>query len=212
MCKNYTINTFSAYFKYVTYGMHELIGLSATQSVDFRDVISHELAPILTSLFTESGELSIPSNKAILKDKLKVKQSCRLLKPEVVVIDGCAIIWVITWPSSGTVRDYCNAFCSYILKRLDLSDIYLIFERYNEDTIKKGTRQSRAKSGSRIRKLNMTSPLLSQSVILSVTKNKIQIIKYIIQTLIDTVTEQSHKNKLCSCNWTFSYLYSYSKW
>ena len=140
--------------------------------------------------------MSIPSNKAILKNKLKVEQSGRLLKPEVVVIDGCAIMWVITWPSAGTVRDYCNAFCSYILKRLDKSDVYLIFDRYNEDSIKKDTRQSRAKSGSRTYKLNMSSPLPSQSVILSVTKNKIQIIECIIQTLIEIAVERSHKNKL----------------
>ena len=58
--------------------------------------------------------MRITKTKSVLKRKLQVEQSSRTLQqPEVVIIDGCAILWIIHWPSQGTVQDFVNGFLQY---------------------------------------------------------------------------------------------------
>ena len=42
-------------------------------------------------------------------------------------LDGCAVLWVVLWPSSGTVQDYLDRFRSYIHRRLKKTDVYISF-------------------------------------------------------------------------------------
>ena len=44
-------------------------------------------------------------------------------------LDGCALLWVVPWPTSGTVQDYLDRFRSYIHRRLKKTDVYLVFDR-----------------------------------------------------------------------------------
>ena len=44
-------------------------------------------------------------------------------------LDGCAVLWVVPWPTSGTVQEYLDRFCSYIHGRLKKTDVYLVFDR-----------------------------------------------------------------------------------
>ena len=34
-------------------------------------------------------------------------------------MDGCAILWVIAWPSRGTVQDFVDGFVKHILDKLE---------------------------------------------------------------------------------------------
>ena len=55
------------------------------------DVLSHELAPVPTSIFEAMGENRSTTTKAILKNKLKVEMSARTVQEaDVTIIDGCA--------------------------------------------------------------------------------------------------------------------------
>ena len=75
----------------------------------------------------------------------KVEISARLAPaPEATVVDGSAILWVAQWPNKGTVQDYVSNVTSYILGKARYSDVYLVFDRYHEYSIKSGTRLSRA--------------------------------------------------------------------
>ena len=67
--------------------------LMSSRDVDIKDVFSHELAPVPTSMFEDIGEMRIMKSKSTLKRKLQVKQSSRTLPtPGTIVVDGCAIL------------------------------------------------------------------------------------------------------------------------
>ena len=40
-------------------------------------------------------------------------------------MDGCAVLWVVPWPTSGTVQDYLDRFRNCIHGRLKKTDVYL---------------------------------------------------------------------------------------
>ena len=84
------------------------------------------------SLFDESGGMRAQS-KAVLKTKLQVEQSSRIQGvPDAVIIDGCAMLWTVDWPTSvrPTVEDYMINFMRTIKYHLQRCDVYLIFDRY----------------------------------------------------------------------------------
>lgn len=57
------------------------------------NVLQYELAPILTSRFCDSGDMSIAKNKSMLKNKLSVEvTAARQDSNETIILNGCAII------------------------------------------------------------------------------------------------------------------------
>ena len=93
--------------------------------------------------FDDKGDMRI--TKSTLKSKLQVEVSERLSPAaDAIILDGCAILWVISWPTAGTVEDFIMNILSYIFKQMKQCDIYLIFDRYYDDSIKYATRNSRA--------------------------------------------------------------------
>lgn len=80
--------------------------LCSERDVDVREVLSHELAPVPTSMFTQEG-MRICTNKSMLKKLLQVEVSGRTAcGADVMVIDGSALLWTIHWPADGTVADF----------------------------------------------------------------------------------------------------------
>ena len=77
------------------------LGLMKSRDVKVEQILSYELAPVPSSEFEEkTRDLRIAKSKSILKNKLQVEQSARATgQPDAIVIDGCAILWVIHWPS-----------------------------------------------------------------------------------------------------------------
>ena len=55
-----------------------VLGIQQSREIDFKDVLKHELAPIPTSMFKDTGEMRIATGKSSLKNKLKVQVSSRL--------------------------------------------------------------------------------------------------------------------------------------
>ena len=83
--------------------------LMSTRAINLNDMLKYELAAIPTFIFDEkSGELRISKSKSILKRRLQVE----VTNPsrgtgDAVVIDGCAILWVLQWPSKGLIKVSC---------------------------------------------------------------------------------------------------------
>ena len=67
-----------------------------SRDLEVKDVFSHELALVPTSIFDEMGAMRIKTTKATLKNKLKVEISARTVQQaDVTIIDGCAVLWLI---------------------------------------------------------------------------------------------------------------------
>lgn len=178
-----------------------VIGLQASsRAIDIKQLLSHELAPIPTSMFTDAGEMRCSKAKSVLKNQLQVEVSSRKASStDVTIIDGSALLWVIHWPAGGTVKDYVSNFRRHIEKRLEKGDVYLVFDRYYEYSTKSVARSARKTEASRVHQLNVTTQLRPQKVVLTVTENKKQLINIICSELKGDTSfhrDHIHKHKL----------------
>ncbi|KAG0712796.1 hypothetical protein GWK47_017680 [Chionoecetes opilio] len=81
-----------------------------SRDLDIKEVLTYELSATPPALFDENGDMR-SQNKAMLKTKLQVQVSNRHIEnPDGILIDGCALLWVIHWPSKGTVEDLTKNF------------------------------------------------------------------------------------------------------
>ena len=62
-----------------------VIGLQASsrEEIYIRNLLSYELAPVPTSMFTDSGDMRIRKSKAHLKTQLQVELSTRTASQEI---------------------------------------------------------------------------------------------------------------------------------
>ena len=161
-----------------------VIGLMQSRSLDLKDIMSHELSPVPTSMFDDNGDMNAATTKSALKKKLQNTELTRsATKPDIVVIDGCALLWVIHWPTTGTLQTICNGVWTYIERLICTSDVFLVFDRCRQFSIKSSTRTRRADQQARTHKLTPVTPLPKQSVVLTNTDNKVQLIDILCEDL-----------------------------
>ena len=163
-----------------------VIGLQASsRDVDILRLFSHELAPVPTSMFADSGDMRICTAKSALKKLLQSEVSARNIEKEITctVVDGSAVLYVIHWPANGTLKDYVDNMKYYLGQLLQKRDVYLVFDRYKDYSTKSVTRSGRTTQASRIHSLNQAMPLPPQKVVLTVTDNKRQLIRIICEDL-----------------------------
>ena len=163
------------------------IGLMDTEDFNLRELFDYELSQIPTSLFTDDGNLRPATSKSKLKNSLGVERSSRTTpNPDVIVLDGCAILWTIHWPVPGRIVDLITAMETYLRQNLIQSDVYLVFDRYYPYSPKGSTRSRRSRTtDSNPFHLTLNSPLPSQAASLSLVDNKVQIIDLLCDALVD---------------------------
>ena len=151
-----------------------VIGLQAREwDIDIKDVLGHELAPVPTSMFYDTGDMRIAKSKSTLKKILQVEVSDRVAGgANVSVLGGSAILWVVPWPADGSDNDYIANFKYAIEKRLRVEEVYLIFDRYYDYCTKRVTRGSRATGVSRVHHLQVNSKLPAQKILLASSKKR----------------------------------------
>ena len=72
-----------------------------------KQVLKYELTPMPLSMFKIEGSPRICKSKADLMNGLKVTVPTRGKAPDMSIVDGCAILWKIQWPSAnGNVQDF----------------------------------------------------------------------------------------------------------
>ena len=99
---------------------NRVLVLHQSRGIQLDKVLHHELPPLPTSMFDETGIMRLSTTKSTLKNKLQVKVPWRLThEPQATIMNGCAILWIINWPSKGTVHDYVHNFASYYRPRLE---------------------------------------------------------------------------------------------
>ena len=79
------------------------IGLIPPRKYDQKDLFSYDLSSVPTTMFDDNGDMKITKSKSVLKQKLQVSHSTKTSQPQVVIIDGCAILWLIKWSIKGDV-------------------------------------------------------------------------------------------------------------
>ena len=94
-------------------------------------------------MFDESGDMRVAKTKSVLKNKLKVEVPRRHAEIDALFLDGCAVLWVVPWPTGGIVQEFLNNFRCYIQNHLESGDVYLVFDRYKEGSIKESPRNER---------------------------------------------------------------------
>ena len=120
--------------------------LNSTDKIKINDLFSYELAPIPTYLFKDNGEGRYSTSKVHLKNALKVEVPMRNIIPKATLIDVCEIMHsILHWTKRGKVSDLLVALRSYIVKILSQSDVYLVFDRYKDYSIKSDIRQAISK-------------------------------------------------------------------
>ena len=68
-------------------------------------------------LYKDTGEGRYP--KAVLKNALKAEVSTRIILPDAIIIDGCAMVHsAIHWPKGGKVNNFLAGVRSYISNML----------------------------------------------------------------------------------------------
>lgn len=97
-----------------------VVGLMSSRDIQLSNLFHHELALVPTSMFDDEGEMCISKSKSVMKNKWLVEVSERnVVKPDAVLIDACALLWIIHWPIHGTVHDYVEGFRNYVLHKLE---------------------------------------------------------------------------------------------
>ena len=134
---------------------------------------------VLTSMFDNTDDMKSSKSKSSLSDIGK-----KVKKPELVVIDDCAILCVVNWPINGLVFDYIASYCDLVFLKLQSHDIAIFFDRYHDFSIKSSIRVERGKFSARTHFLIPSSPLSGKSATLTSASCKSQIIKYITDGLI----------------------------
>ena len=135
-------------------------------------------------MFKENGALRTATSKFALKNAL-AKPRLSHQKADILIVDASAQLWVTAWPGKGgLVSDLINTFRQFIARQLDLKqDVYIVFDRYHQDSIKSHTRIVRAIGVTRRLYLQLATELPSQKVVLMVTQNEMQLTDLILQSL-----------------------------
>ena len=69
--------------------------------------------------------MKISKSKSDLKKILQTTMSARQTEKEITccILDGSAILYIVNWPTNGTLKDYVDNFKSYISKLLYKVDV-----------------------------------------------------------------------------------------
>ena len=158
------------------------------RNYDTKNLMAYELAPRPASMFDDSGAMTVAKTKSVLKNNLKVEVPRRHAEIDASFLDGCAVLWVVPWPTGGIVQDFLNNFRRHIQGHMESGDVYLVFDKYTDGSIKESTRNDRDQGASRVYTLRPPARLPSQKVVLTVSSNKKQLIDLISADLV------SHKD------------------
>ena len=171
--------------------------LLGTNQIDLAEVFNYELAPVPTSLFYDSGDARYSTAKNVLMNKLKVEESSRGIHPDAIVIDGGGMLHSkIHWPTNGLVRDLVDGIEKYLRKIINTSDVYLIFDRYYEGSIKSDTRLIRVGAFRRSHQLTMAMDLPPKDMCMSSIQTKECLIELIAETLFQKFIDEISDKRL----------------
>ena len=169
--------------------------LSVCQT-SLEDLFNYELAPLPTSLFTDTGEARYPESKSTLKKKVKVEVSTRPNDADVIISNSCAVLYHIHRLKDTYVKDFVDTFIEYVKNHLQVASVYLTFDKYRDYSFNGQTRLERLDQYARTHTLTMDTPSLTKEITLKETRAKVQMIDLITRALLDYCTIIKYHNTL----------------
>ena len=113
------------------------------------------------------------------------------------MIDGCRMLHSsVYWPKEALVEDLVNSVELYLSKYINVADVYLIFDRYFENSIKFDTRLEQIRTYQRSHKLAIRIPLPPREICMSSKKTEENLIEIISSTLLERLAEKKIETKL----------------
>ena len=113
-----------------------IVNIRQEKDFQFLEHICNEEEPdysgFNTRLLRESGVQINPKNRTMYRPLINKTPS----DPSTV---GCAMLYAVYWPPSGTVADLIQSLIGYIKLHREAPRIYLIFDRFFEFSPKSGT-------------------------------------------------------------------------
>lgn len=104
--------------------------------MNLKEILMYELSPIPTSTFTNNGKMRLATNNSTLKNNLKNEMTGRSApKANIVIIDGSAVLWVIHWPTQGTVKEIIVNVVSYVTTKMKEAVNTTAFSESGADSI-----------------------------------------------------------------------------
>ena len=173
--------------------------LASSREINLSDVLAFELAAYPPSMSNADGKMNVDTSKSTLKHKRQVtisERNCPI--SDTMIYDVSVLLWVITWPS-GKLRVYVDAFKAFVHQDLRRANVILVFDRYFPNSINTFTRTQRSGS-SRVYKLTPDMQAPAKQVVLTNTKNKIQLNAMLTDGNLDpgyfTEATQTHTNTI----------------
>lgn len=169
-----------------------IVAYEAGRTVDLYSVLSHELMPVPVALAEMNGNLR-SGQKSVLADILTSGTNCpseiQLQGSSCLLIDGLALVAAIGRPSGAqTFGDFADSFQAAVHQASSrYQQVHVIFDRYQEDSIKSGTRKRRTKSARPIRRVieDRSVPLPhSWSNFLALPENKSDLARFLSEHII----------------------------
>ena len=169
-----------------------LIACQAGREVDLLTVLSHELMPVPVSLAETNGKLRT-GQKAVLANVLTNDTECpkqiELQGRACLLIDGMALVAAIGKPTDAkTFGDLGDKFLAAVFGSGSCyHEIHVLFDRYEKNSIKAGTRERRTKTTRPIRRVieNQNVPLpTSWPNFLALPENKADLARFLSEHLI----------------------------
>ena len=171
-----------------------LTAYKAGREVNLENILQHELMTIPLSLATTSGSLH-STNKSVLANiltqQVQTPANVTLNQPSCLLIDGQALVMAVGKPPDiRTFGDYANTFANTVFKMgAEYQRIDVVFDRYQGESIKAGTRTKRKQRHRPVRRVieNESSvPLPSDwSSFMALEENKADLAQLLSNHLIE---------------------------
>ncbi|KAG1701751.1 Serine/threonine-protein kinase Chk2 [Nymphon striatum] len=165
----------------------------AGRKVNLDDILQHELASVPLSIAQFNGSLRTGTKAtlvAAIADDIASNPNINHNEQQHLIIDGFALVHAIGKPQgASTFEDLANIFHQPVYQG-HYNRVDIVFDRYNKESIKSGTRSSRSKEAKPIRRVieNSTVPLPNNwNNFLALADNKADLARFLSAYLIEHV-------------------------
>ena len=135
------------------------------REVHLENILQHELMTVPLSLATTSGSLH-STNKSvmanILTQHVEVPANITVVEPSCLLIDGQALVMALGKPTDiATFGQYADTFTNTVFRMgANYGRIDVVFDRYQQESIKAGTRTTRNQRHRPVRRMIENDPLV----------------------------------------------------